>query len=145
MDRQIKSMDYFRNKFNCSQAVFATFGTENGLNEDICLKAACAFGAGMGRQQLTCGAVTGALMVLGLLYGKAKGDPEDKKQETYQKTREFFSEFTRLNGSTFCKELLNGLDINDPADHKKIMDQGLFDTHCEKYVRDTVCIIEKII
>jgi C_GCAxxG_C_C family probable redox protein len=144
MDRKAKSMEYFRNKFNCSQAVFATFGSEYGLTEDICLKAACAFGAGMGRQQLTCGAVSGALMVLGLIYGKSIDDPEEKKQETYLKTREFFMEFTRLNGSTSCKALLNGLDINDPYDHQKIMDQGLFVTNCEKYVKDAVSIIEKI-
>lgn len=145
MERKAKAIDYFRNKFNCSQAVFTAYGTENGLSEDICLKIGCAFGAGMGRQQLTCGAVTGALMVLGLKHGKATGDPDEKKEETYSMTRVFFLEFTRFNGSTSCRELLNGLDISDPDDHQKIIDQGLFDTHCEKYVQDSVTIIEKLL
>jgi len=144
MDKSDRAKEYFRNKFNCSQSVFTVFGTEYGLSENNCLKIGCAFGAGMGRQQLTCGAVTGALMVLGLKYGKAMGDPDEKKQLTYEKTREFFNEFVRIHGTPSCRELLRGLDINDPHDHQKIVDQGLFETLCEKYVTDAVRIVEKI-
>jgi len=142
MNRSEKAIEYFRIKFNCAQSVFTVFGTEHGLSENDCLKTACAFGAGMGRQQLTCGAVTGALMAIGLKYGKAIGDPDEKKQHTYEKTREFFTEFIRCHGTTSCRELLGGLDINDPDDHQKIIDQGLFETLCEKYVIDSVRIVE---
>lgn len=144
MKRTDKALEYFRGKFNCSQSVFTVFGTEHGLSENDCLKIGCAFGAGMGRKQLTCGAVTGALMALGLKYGKAIGDPDEKKQHTYEKTREFFNEFVRINGSATCRKLLRDLDINDPDDHQKIVDQGLFETLCEKYVADAVSIVEKI-
>jgi C_GCAxxG_C_C family probable redox protein len=140
-----KAIDYFRNSFNCSQSVFTVFGKDYGLSENDCLKIGCAFGAGMGRQQLTCGAVTGALLALGLKYGKAYGDSEDKKRETYMKTREFFTEFIRINGSSSCRELLNGLDINDADDYQKIIDQNLFVTHCEKYVTDAVEIAGEMI
>jgi C_GCAxxG_C_C family probable redox protein len=145
MKKSEKAVDYFRNKFNCSQAVLTVFGTEYGLSENDSLKVACAFGGGMGRQQLTCGAVTGALMVLGLKYGKALNDPEEKKQLTYSKTREFFDEFIKLHGSINCRELLNGLDMTDPEDHKKIMELKLFDINCEKYVADAVIITEKLL
>ncbi|HPC99365.1 MAG TPA: C-GCAxxG-C-C family protein [Bacteroidales bacterium] len=145
MTKVDKAKEYFRDKFNCSQAVFTVFGTDFGLSENDCLKIGCAFGAGMGRQQFTCGAVTGALMAIGLRYGKALGDSENKKQETYLKTREFFAEFNKIYGSTICRELLNGLDINDHEDYKKITDQGLFEILCEKYVGDAVRIVEKII
>ena len=143
MDRSEKALVYFRNKFNCSQAVFTVFGMEHGLSENDCLKVSCAFGGGMGRQQHICGAVTGALMVLGMKYGKAINDPEEKKQETYARTREFFNRFTELNGSVNCKVLLDGLDMNDPEDHKVIMERKLFDIRCEKYVVDAVAIVEK--
>jgi C_GCAxxG_C_C family probable redox protein len=144
MNRSDKALKYFRNKFNCSQAVFTVFGTENGLSENHCLKIGCAFGAGMGRQQLTCGAVTGALMALGLKYGKAISNPEENKQQTYEITREFFKEFKAKHGTTSCRELLRGLDINDPDDHQQIVDQGLFETLCEKYVTDSVRIVEEL-
>lgn len=144
MNRSEKAVDYFRNKFNCSQSVFTVFGKVYGLDENDCLKISCAFGGGMGRQQYTCGAVTGALMVIGLKYGKALNDSEEKKQVTYAKTREFFEKFTEMNGSINCLELLNGLNMNDPEDHKKIMDLKLFDIKCEKYVSDAVRIVEEI-
>jgi C_GCAxxG_C_C family probable redox protein len=145
MKKQEKAVEYFRNKFNCSQSVLTVFGAEYGLSENDCMKIACAFGGGMGRQQHTCGAVTGALMVLGLKYGKALNDPEEKKQLTYLKTREFFAEFIKLNGSANCRELLDGLDMNDPDDQKKIMDLKLYDIKCEKYIAVAVNIAENIV
>jgi C_GCAxxG_C_C family probable redox protein len=144
MTKQQKEIEYHRNKFNCSQAVFAVMGTNFGLSEDDCLKVACAFGGGMGRLQYTCGAVAGALMALGLKYGMALNDPEEKKLLTYAKTKEFFNEFEKLHGSTNCMELLNGLNMNDPDDFKKIKDQNLFEIRCEKYIVDAINIVEKL-
>lgn len=144
MNKEEKALGYFRNKFNCSQSVFTVFGLENGLTEDECLKIGCGFGAGIGRQQFTCGAVTGAVMALGLKFGKATGDPEEKKSDTYNKVRELFDEFTKINGSTECRRLLCELDINDPYD-QKITDAGLFESLCEKYVTTAVKITEDII
>jgi hypothetical protein len=84
-------------------------------------------------------------LAIGLKYGKGSGDPEDKKLETYMKTRQLFNEFVGLNGSSSCRELLRGLDMNDPDDYKKIIDQGLFGTSCEKYVADSVNITERLL
>jgi C_GCAxxG_C_C family probable redox protein len=145
MTKREKAIDYFRNDFNCSQAVLSVFSPDFNLSEEASLKIACAFGAGMGRQQHTCGAVTGALMVIGLKYGKARGDSNDKKLNTYRKTLEFLKAFETENGSINCKKLLQGLDMSDPADMKKIKDLGLFDKSCEKYVADAVNMTEKII
>ena len=144
MDKTNKALDYFRNKFNCSQSVLAAFGPEYGLSEDECLKITTAFGGGMGRQQHICGAISGALMVLGLRYGKGLKDPEEKKRYTYQLTKEFFDEFKRLNGSENCLELLDGLNINDPDDNKKIVERNYYVIRCEKYVSDAVNILSKI-
>lgn len=144
MNRKNNALKYFRDHFNCSQAVFTVFGTEEGLPEDQCLKAACGFGGGIGRQQLTCGAVTGAAMALGLKYGKSLNDPEEKKTETYSKVRELFSEFQNLHGSVNCRELLKGLDMNNPDDHMRITELRLFEILCEKYVADAVGITEKL-
>lgn len=145
MNKQEKAIQYFRAHFNCSQAVFTVFGAENGLSEEQCLRIACGFGGGMGRQQLTCGAVTGAAMALGLVYGKGIDDPEEKKTGTYGKVRTLFNEFQELHGSTTCLTLLKDLDMNDPADNEKIHELGLFATHCERYVRDCIKITEKLI
>jgi len=74
MTRQEAATLYFADTFNCSQAVFTVFGKEQGLTEDQCLKIGCAFGGGMRLQQYTCGALTGALMAIGLHFGRGLND-----------------------------------------------------------------------
>lgn len=145
MGRSEKALFYFDNKFNCSQSVLTAFAEELGLTEDESLRVASAFGGGIGRQQFTCGAVTGAAMVLGLKFGKGKNDSEDKKLQTYEKTIELFEEFTKLNGSTNCHKLLNDLDMRDEKELSLINEQNLFHTNCRKYVSDAVKLTEQII
>jgi len=145
MTKSENATRYFSNTFNCSQAVLTAFGQDYGLTEDQCLKLGCAFGGGMGRQQMTCGAVTGALMVLGLKFGRAADDLSSKTVMTYAKTVEFFTEFKKRNGSITCRELLQGLDMNNPEDLEKIQKLELFQTVCLKYVQNAVEITGKII
>jgi C_GCAxxG_C_C family probable redox protein len=145
MDRSEKALSYFDNKFNCSQSVFTAFAVDLGLNEDESLRLATAFGGGIGRQQLTCGAVTGAAMALGLKFGKGKNDEDEKKQLTYDKTVELFETFTQLNGSTNCRKLLNDLDMRDENGLDAIHEQNLFHTNCRKYVIDAVHLAEHLI
>lgn len=145
MERSEKALEYFDNKFNCAQSVLSAFADELGLTEDESLRVACAFGGGMGRQQLTCGAVTGAAMALGLKFGKGKYDDDDKKLQTSNNTVILFEEFTKLNGSNSCRSLLDNLDMRDEAEYKVIVAKNLFHTNCRKYVADAVMIAEKII
>ena len=136
---------WFADTFNCAQSVLASFGQAYGLTDDQCLKIGCAFGGGMARRQMTCGAVTGALVVLGLQYGRGAGDPYSSTEMTYKKSLELFDEFKMRNGSINCRELLKGLDMNDPEDKKKIAEFDLFKTSCTKYVQDAAEITEKLI
>lgn len=145
MDRSEKALSWFDNKFNCSQSVLVSFAGELGLTEDEALRVACAFGGGIGRQQLTCGALSGGAMALGLRFGKGINDADEKKQFTYDQTVELFEEFIKLNGSTSCRKLLNDLDMRDEKDHKLIVEKNLFHTNCRKYVADAVTITEKLI
>jgi C_GCAxxG_C_C family probable redox protein len=145
MSKTEKALQYFSNSFNCSQSVLAAFGEDFGLSEDDCLKISCAFGAGMGRQQHTCGAVTGALMVLGLKYGKALKDDESKKLNTYSKTIEFMKAFEKENNSTVCLDLLDGLDMKSEDGMKKIKELNLFKIKCDKYVSFAVKTVEEMI
>ena len=145
MDRSKKALSFFDNNFNCSQSVLIAFSEELGLTEDESLRVACAFGGGMGRQQHTCGAVTGAAMALGLKFGKGKNDSDDKKLLTYDKTVELFNEFSKLNGSTNCRKLLNDLDMTNETEYNSIVEQNLFHINCRKYVVDAVKLTEQII
>jgi C_GCAxxG_C_C family probable redox protein len=99
----------------------------------------------MGRMQHTCGAVTGALMALGLKHGKGLFDDDSKKQETYALTRRFCDEFRDGHGSLNCRDLLLGLDMNDPEENQKIKELGLHSTHCARYVKSAVVIVEALL
>ena len=145
MEHSEKALSLFDNKFNCSQSVLTAFADDLNISEDELLRVASAFGGGMGRQQFTCGAITGAAMVLGLKFGKGLNDSDDKKQQTYDKTIDLFNEFSKLNGSTDCLSLLDNLNMRDENEHKMIIEKNLFYTHCRKYVADAIAITEQII
>ena len=145
MDKSEKALSLFDSNFNCAQSVLTAFAKESGISEDEALRVACAFGGGMGRQQHTCGAITGAAMALGLKFGKGEADPDEKKKFTYEKTEELFEKFETLHGSTNCRKLLNELDMRDEKDYNTIVEQGLFTHKCRKYVADAVKITEQII
>lgn len=144
MKKGENAISRFRNDFNCAQAVFSTFGPFLGINEEICLKVACPFGGGMGRMQETCGAVTGAFMVIGLKYGRGNFDDVIAKEKTYELVNEFVKRFKSSNDSINCRELL-GCDINTEAGLKKAKENNLFTTLCEKLVKDAVKILEDIL
>jgi C_GCAxxG_C_C family probable redox protein len=145
MNYSESALQYFRTNFNCAQSVLTPFREQFGLTEDHCLKISCAFGAGMGRQQHTCGAVTGALMVLGLHFGKGKTDDNAKKIHTYEKSVEFIMAFTEKHGSINCLELLDGLHMSIPEESKEIDARELYRVRCTRYVSDAVQIAEELI
>ena len=121
----------------------ASFGEGLGLGDRSALKIACGFGAGMGQLGKTCGAVTGALMVIGLKYGKASPEDEAAKQKTYALVREFVKKFEALNGTTVCRELI-GYDLTTEEGLKAARASGAFQTACQKYIRDAVKLLEEM-
>lgn len=139
-----KAIEYFFGGFNCSQSVFGTYAPLFGLECNTAFKIACGFGAGMGFLQNTCGAVTGAFMLIGLAYGKWKPDDNESKEKTYSLIKKFTAEFTEINNSINCRELI-GCDISTAEGLKKARETGVFQTQCKKYVEDAALIIERII
>ncbi|MFC1737119.1 C-GCAxxG-C-C family protein [Candidatus Hydrogenedentota bacterium] len=133
----------FEEGYNCSQAVLAAFGERFGLEREMALRVASGFGGGMRRGE-TCGAVTGALMVLGLrIYDLSKGAKSAKKGP-YSAVEDFARRFIERNGSVSCKELL-GCDISIPEDLKKAEEEKLFTTLCPKLVEEAAEILEEML
>ena len=103
MSRVERVKDYFKQGFNCAQAVALAFAEDTGLSFEDIAKVMQPFGGGLGRLHLTCGAVSGMCAVVGLIYGKA--DPTSKK-ETYQIVQELCAKFKEKYGSLICADLL---------------------------------------
>ena len=144
MDRIERAVSCFKEGFSCSQALLSTYGEQLGLNREIALKVSGAFGGGMAHMGETCGAVTGAFMVIGLKHGKTKIEDKQAKEKTYSLVKEFVDRFKSRNGSIVCRELL-GCDISTPEGMKLVKEKKLTTTLCPKFVQDAAEIIEQIL
>jgi len=131
---------HFEKGFSCSQSVFSSFAPELGISKDASLKVASAFGGGMVRQGEVCGAVTGALMSLGLKYGTETPDDEDAVRQASQKLMQRFKE---ENGSLLCRDLL-GHKLNTPEELENARESGVFNTKCPQLVRMATQLTEEI-
>jgi C_GCAxxG_C_C family probable redox protein len=144
MDKTSHALSIFDSGFNCAQSVLTAFCKEFGLHDEMAFKIACGFGGGMGRMAKTCGAVTGAFMVIGLKYGQTQSNDKAAKEKVYTIVREFGDLFAKEHGSLECRELLN-CDINTPHGLKTANEKDLFKTICPKCVESAVKILEEIL
>ena len=143
MSKAQEAVAVFESKFNCAQAIFRTYGPDYGLSPLDCLRVSCGFGGGM-RRGNTCGAVTGALMVLGLRYGPKNTSDAAANAKAYDKVVEFCSRFESQYGSMRCRDLL-GCDISTPDGMKQAKERGLFKTICSRVVQVAAETLEEVI
>ncbi len=144
MAKADEAVECFNKGFSCSQAVLSAYCEQFGLGKEQALRVAGAFGAGMGRMCETCGAVTGAFMVIGLKYGKVKPEDEPSKEKAYALVKEFAKDFKARNGSIVCRELL-GCDMGTPEGMRFAKAHRLTSTKCPKYVKDAAEIVERLL
>jgi C_GCAxxG_C_C family probable redox protein len=139
-----KAKKQFEKGFSCAPAVFSTYSKQLGLDKELALKIACGFGGGIGRTGRTCGAVTGAVMAIGLKHGQADLADEESRQRTHKLVKEFIDKFTALHGSIECKELL-GHDLSSARGLKAARESGVFENKCPGFVYDAACILEDVL
>ena len=136
MKRIGTAVNSFKSGLNCSQALLSAFSEELGLDKKTATKIASGFGGGMGCSAETCGAVTGAVMVIGLKHG------DSGKAATF--TRELLERFRDRNGDLVCRTLL-GCDISTDESMAKARKHGLFTSRCPKFVEDAAEIVEELV
>ena len=113
MDHSMYAAELFMQGYNCAQAVTVAFSDVTGLDKETSAKIASSFGGGMGRMREVCGAVSGMLMVAGLLYGYDNpGEKDVNKKEHYQLVQYLAGQFRDEVGSIVCREILK----NPPSD-----------------------------
>jgi C_GCAxxG_C_C family probable redox protein len=143
IDRVARAEDRFREGFSCAQSVFSAFAEEI-LGREAALRTASSFGAGMARRGDTCGAVTGALMVLGLLYGRTEAEDTDAKELNYLLANRFIDRFEASKGSRICRELL-GFDPGSEEGRRRLREDPELGDRCTGYVREAAAILAGII
>jgi C_GCAxxG_C_C family probable redox protein len=124
--------------------VLGGFTERYGVSMEHAVRIACAFGGGVAGTAQTCGAVNGALMVLGLAHSSAEPGSGPARQSTYTATRTLLGRFRERHGSTNCRELL-GVDIGTSEGRERAMREGLFTTRCPVFVRDAAAIAAELV
>jgi C_GCAxxG_C_C family probable redox protein len=144
MSKADAGMKIFENGCNCAQSVLAAYAENYGMEKDTALSISAGFGAGLGRTQDICGAVSGAVMVLGLNSRFKEGDGRSKINTVYKQVHFFIEEFTKQRGSIKCLDLLSGCKLLTEEGQKQFREQGLRE-HCFEYVRTCCHILDGIL
>lgn len=143
MTHKDQALYYFDHNFHCSQAVLAAYSKQCGLTKEQALKLGGCFGSGM-RKGEVCGACTGALMVLGLLYGQSEEEDLTSRYACNEVNDRFLNRFAEINGSYMCRDLLK-CDLTTEEGLQYARDNKLFTEFCPKMVASAVDVLEEII
>lgn len=143
MTHSERALALFHSGANCAQAVFSAYSDKTGLAEDFALRLSAPFGGGIGRLREVCGAVSGMLMVAGLLMADSDISDNDKKMQNYAMTRELVEEFKSRHGSIICRELLGSLADSSSPKPTPRTDSFYKERPCDAFVSSAAEILEK--
>ncbi len=136
------AVDLFNKGFNCAQAVLASHCEEYGLSDKIAKKISCGFLGGVANNGEICGAVSGAIMLIGLKYGKYLESDNESKDKTSELVNQYIESFKKEYGSIICKELLK-YDLSKEEEKIMARDSGIFKELCPVLVKRSVELVEE--
>ena len=145
MTRKELAMNYFKEGFNCTQAVVLAFEDLTGLDKSTLLKLSSSFGGGFGRMREICGSISGMGIILGILYGYDDSSSREDKSAHYARIQEISKKFEEKNGSIVCRELL-GLAQKHDNPVPEARTEGYYKKRpCVELVGDSAEILEEYI
>jgi len=135
-----KAADHFKQNYNCAQSVLLAMQEYYGIRENKLIpKIATAFGGGIGRRGSLCGALTGAIIAIGLKHGTNKPILEEK-EKAYKLAQNFYEQFVKTWGSPFCRELI-GYNLTNPEELERVRKSNVLDEKCSYFVKNAVEIL----
>jgi C_GCAxxG_C_C family probable redox protein len=143
MNKIEEAVSCFKSGYSCSQAITATYGPDQGMPRELALRVASGFGGGMGTAD-TCGAVTGALMILGLHLAGANAQAPTARASAKAAAVQYAEMFKARRGTVMCRDLL-GCDISTAQGIECARKQGLFARVCPKVVHDAAELLEELL
>lgn len=142
-NRADEAAEAYLKYYNCAQAIMTVFAPETGLDPELARKMVSNLSCGARNGEI-CGAVSAALLVLGMRYGYSNNEDQILRNASHEKARAWTDRFREKHGSIVCKELLNN-DPTDPEGVKQIEEQGLFLTTCPELVRSAAALLDEIL
>ena len=143
MDRSNDAVATMLAGYNCAQSVLSACGPALGVDRETCLRLTAAMGGGLARSGEACGAVTGALMVLGLARAGAAPTPE-AKELAYGPASDFLARWNERHGSLLCRDLA-GCDVSTPEGLAAFRERHVHDTTCAELVREAVTLVDAVL
>lgn len=143
MERSEIARELFMGEFNCAQSVLIAFANDFGYSKELAAKLSSGFGGGMGKTQGTCGAVSGGIMVLGMMAGEQANNYEELKVRSYSKSKEFIKRFTTEFKTTSCKDLIN-CDLNTKEGEDTFKEKEIKKNICARCVEGAVKMVEEL-
>ena len=142
--RKQEASNLFKSGNNCAQSVLISFRDILNMDENQLRGIAAGFGGGMGKLQLTCGAVTGAFMVFSMYSSMHTKDNASAKSMSTELIRSFNEKYKAKTGSLSCRDIL-GVDMNSEEGQRVASEKNLFGTVCVDAVETAVEIAEEIL
>ena len=127
----------FTEGIDCAQVVLRYFADDLGVDKELVTKIASPFTGGM-YKGMTCGAVTGAYMVLGIKYGHSKPNEGEKKVELVKKMFEFDTKFKEKQSTIICEEILGDNIAENRTRKHNAKKMSTNCERCDRYIRGNV-------
>lgn len=139
-NRIAAALELFKNGYNCSQSICAAFGPEAGLSRELGLAVAAPLGAGLGRSGEVCGAITGALLVLGARHWRDDLEVNEAKERVYGRVQKLLRAFKAAHGTLICRELV-GQGLRTPEELAAANEKGVFQRTCAPIVHEVAQLL----
>ena len=139
-DAGINAREYLASRYNCAQSVLKAVLEEKGVFFDEAMSLSSGFGGGIAWEGRTCGAVSGAIMTIGVLNGPQNDDVVQGKQSTYKLSNILIERLKEKLETIQCYELI-GVDMKDPEAKKAARERGVFSDQCSEFVATAVRIV----
>lgn len=136
MNKIDTALKKFNNGYNCCQSILTAYKNYLDISEKQAIKISSGFGGGMQKGEV-CGAVTGAIMIIGLHYN-------NKTDLVKNKVKQFLDTYEKQQGSVLCKDIL-AYDISNENDYKIIKQKNLFKTKCPQAIKNSILVLETVL
>ncbi len=127
------TIKFFNGGFNCAESSLLSVTESLGIKNDLIPKIATGFGGGFGRTSQICGAVSGAVIAIGIKFGRNDIKDLESKDITYDKVRSFMKKFEDEFKSIVCKDL-TGCDLKTIEGIEKYHKENMHSLVCSKLV-----------
>jgi C_GCAxxG_C_C family probable redox protein len=135
-----KALTHFKEGYACSETILLSFADSNNIKSEIIPKIASGFGGGIARTGSVCGALTGAIMAIGLKYGRSNANDKEAYELCLKKSSKCCKKFEKEFGSIFCFDLID-CDLSTSKGRHNYRKWGLKEEKCSNYVKRAMEIV----